>query len=352
MIEATIDLDALTRNIRRVVERISPAALMAVVKADAYGHGALPVAQTAVAEGVTWLGVLDAQTGLQLRQEGISRDVRMFAWLFSPEEEYASLIDADIDLGISHLHQLERVATARVSRSARLHLKIDTGLHRNGSTPEHWPALVTRALELQAAGHVEVYGVWTHIGEASEAEDSLAIARFDTAIRVAEALGADIRVRHLAASAAGYARADARFDLVRTGAFLYGIAPGDAVGPAEIGIEPVMTLTSRVTRVTTDGPRMRAVIAGGWLDGIPANAGNLVNVAIAGRRHSLTSVTATETECDTHGHPVQVGDVVTFFGSGVSGEEDLQQWADALGTIGEEIVVRIPRLVPRRYTRS
>lgn len=352
MTEALIDLGALERNIRRVVDQIAPATLMAVVKADAYGHGAPQVARAAVAQGVTWLGVLDAETGQRLRESGIGPDIRMFAWLFSPDEHFRRLIDADIDLGISQLYQLELIAASGATQVARVHLKIDTGLHRNGSTPELWPVFIARALELQAAGLVQVCGAWTHIGEASDAEDTLAIARFDAALEVAASLGADIRVRHLAASAAGFSRDDARFDLVRTGAFLYGIAPGDGVGPADIGIEPVMTLQARVSHVDSEGLRTRVWIAAGWLDGIPAHAAGLVQVAIGGVRHPIVTVSASVLECEVVGVAVRSGDVATLFGPGTFGEQNLAEWADALGTIGEEIVVGIPARVRRRYTGS
>lgn len=352
MIEVTVDLGALERNIHRVVARIAPSTLMAVVKADAYGHGALEVARAAVGRGVTWLGVLDAETGVALRGSGIGPEIRMFAWLFSPDEDYARLVEADIDLGISHLHQLERIARSGASRTARLHLKIDTGLHRNGSTESEWPGLVTRALELQASGIVDLYGAWTHIAEASDDEDTLAIERFEAALDVARSRGADIRVRHLAASAAGFARSDARFDLVRTGAFLYGIAPGGGVGPADIGIEPVMTLYTRVCSIERRDSGVVATVSAGWLDGVPPRAAGRVEVAIGGVLYPVASVSSTTFECDLRGSTAGVGDVVTLFGSGAAGEQSLQQWADALGTIGEEIVTRIPQRAPRRYVTS
>ena len=348
-IEATIDLGAVRRNIARVVDRIAPSKLMAVVKADAYGHGAVEVAQVAVARGVSWLGVLDAHTGVQLRVSGIDRRVNMFAWLFAPDEDYARLIDAGIDLGISHRHQLDRIAHSGASEPARLHLKIDTGLHRNGSLAADWPALISHALELQASGIVEIFGAWTHIGEASDDEDSLAIQRFEEAISVATRLGARIRVRHLAASAAGFARADARFDLVRTGAFLYGIAPGGGVGPADIGIEPAMTLSAPVTSIEHHAGISTAVIAAGWLDGIPVAAAGRVDIAIAGSRFKVSTVAADSMVAVGVKQGVQVGDIATLFGPGHDGEPTLDEWADALGTIGEEVAVGINPAVHRRY---
>ncbi len=356
MTDVLIDLDALARNIQRMSDRIAPSRLMAVVKSDAYGHGALAVARTAERLGVGWLGVLDAETGILLREHDIDSRMRMFAWLFSPDEDYARLIDAQIDLGLSSVAQLDQVESCAAGGRAQLHLEIDTGLHRNGSTAKDWPEFVARALELESAGVADVVGVWTHIGEASVEDDSIAISRFHDAVEVAGALGVDIRVRHLAASAAGQARADARFDLVRSGAFLYGIAPGDGVGPHDVGIEPVMTLRGTVAEVRASGGGSTAHIDTGWLDGVPPHAGGRVQVAIRGTLHLISSVSAHSCECSilavAHGESgaVAVGDVATFFGSGADGEQTLQHWADALDTIGEEIVLGVPRRLARTYS--
>jgi len=331
--------------------RVAPAELMVMVKANAYGHGLLPIARAAVDGGVRLLGVLDAESGLALRADGIGGQVRLFAWLFGPQEDYRSIIDADIDLGISHLHQLERIAASGSGVAARLHLKIDTGLHRNGASEEEWPLLIARALELQFAGIVEIVGAWTHISEASDDDDSDAIARFERAITVAEAIGARFAMRHLAASAAGFAREDARFDVVRVGAFAYGIAPGGGIGPSDMGIEPVMTLTAPVASVREHEGRTLARVAIGFADGLPGHAGGRGELAIRGRRHPIVgAVGAFGIDADVTGHPISAGDVAVLFGPGGSAEPSLQEWADALGTIGEELVVRVPPEVRREYT--
>lgn len=351
MTRATIDLGALTRNIDTLTARIAPARLMVMVKANAYGHGLVPIATAAVASGVRLLGVLDAESGLSLRSSGVGSEVRLFAWLFGPEEDYRALVDADIDLGISHLHQLERIERSGASAPARLHLKIDTGLHRNGASVEEWPGLVTRTLELQAAGVVKLVGGWTHISEASDEDDSIAIDRFRAAIGVADGLGAQFSLLHLAASAAGFARADSRFDAVRVGAFCYGIAPGGGVGPADIGIEPVMTLSAPVVSVTAgaEGDREIARVAVGFVDGIPGRAAGLVEIAIDGARFPVVRVGAAFLEADVTGSTLGAGATAVIFGTGDSGEPTLQEWADALGTIGEELTVRLSPRLERHY---
>lgn len=346
MIEVVVDLGAYRRNIARLTERVIPARLMAMVKADAYGHGLVRMAQEAVASGVRLIGVLDPRSGLILRERGIGPQVRLFAWLFDAGEDFRPLVDAGIDLGVSHRGELDRIAAAGSDRAAVVHLKLDTGLHRNGASEQDWPGLVRRAVELRDSGAVVLGGVWTHIGEASDDDDTAAIERFHRGITTAEALGAAFELRHLAASAAGSARTDARFDAVRIGAFTYGIAPGSGVGPADVGIEPVMTFSATVTGVRGG----LASVSAGYLDGVPQHAAERAEVTIRGRRHAVISVGAARLEVAVaEGTDVVAGDAVTLFGSGRDGEATLQEWADALGTIGEELVVRIPARIPRRY---
>lgn len=340
---ATIDLSAYRRNLARLAERVAPAALMAVVKADAYGHGLVPVARAAVEAGVAWIGTLDIETGLELRENGIPREVAVFSWLLGPDEDYAAAIDAELDFGVSSLAQLNAIAQAGASRRARVHLKIDTGLHRNGASIEEWPALVSRALAL--SDRIELVGVWTHIAEASDDDDSEAIERFRSAIDIAERLGATITVRHLAASAAAFARADARFDLVRIGAFSYGISPGDGVTPSSLWLEPVMTLTAPVTAVR-DG---LATVGIGYGDGIPSSAAGTLQVSIDGVPHEIVTVQLDRMTVDIGDALVRPGDPVVLFGSGADGEPTLQEWADELGTIGEEIVTRLSPRIRRRF---
>ena len=346
---ATIDLEAYRRNLSVIVARVAPAELMAMVKANAYGHGLIPVARAAVDCGIRFIGVLDAESGLTLRRDGIGSEVRLFAWLFGPQEDYRRLVDADIDLGISHLHQLERIARSGSERVARLHLKIDTGLHRNGASVEEWPPFVARARELEIAGVVEIVAAWTHIAEASEVEDTRAIERFDRAVAAAESLGARFSLKHLAASAAGFSRPDARFDVVRIGAFSYGIAPGDGIGPAELGLEPVMSLSARVSAIDVVGGRTLARLALGYTDGLPSLVAGRCSVTVFGCRFPIVAVRAGYSLVDVTGAEVTTGVTVELFGSGQEGGSTLQEWADALGTIGEELVAHLSARLPRHY---
>ena len=347
--EAVIDLAAYRQNLDTVTSRIAPAALMAVVKADGYGHGLVPVAQAAVAQGVGWLGTLDVATGLVLRQAGIGSDVRIFAWLLRADEDYRAAIDGDIDLGVSNLRQLRGIAASGARRPATVHLKIDTGLHRYGATTEEWPGLIREAVALQGAGVVTLHAAWTHLAEASDDEDSAAIGRFHSALAVADGLGARFALRHLAASAAGFARPDARLDLVRVGAFGYGISPGGGIAPADLGLVPVMTLVAPVVDVLARNGVRLAVVPIGLADGIPADAAGRISVAVDGIRRSVVSVGLNQLELDAADGEVRPGAEAVLFGTGERGEATLQEWADLLGTIGEEIVVRLAPRIPRRY---
>lgn len=341
--EARIDLAAYAQNLETVRAAVQPAAVMAVVKADGYGHGLLPIARAAVAAGIDWIGTLDIATGLELRADGIQ--AQLFAWLLGPDDDLRAAIEARIDLGVSSIAELDRVADAAASVPARLHLKIDTGLHRNGATEADWPQFVGRALELQRAGSADVFAVWTHIAEASDDEDTEAIERFERAIVVAEHLGLRVRLRHLAASAASLARADSRFDLVRVGAFSYGISPGGGITPRELGLVPVMTLSAGVIGVEAGF----AELAIGFADGISSGAAGVLSVAIGGTRYPIVSVRLDRIVVEVGDAAVQVGERGILFGTGDGGEATLQEWGDALESIGEEVVTRLTSLVTRRH---
>lgn len=339
-----IDLAAYRRNLDFVRERIVPAELLAVVKSDAYGHGFIPLARAAAEAGVTWLGALYPSTARELRAAGIDRRVRLLAWMYDPSERFHDAADLGIDLGVSSLHELRRISAHGGATPARIHLKIDTGLNRNGATSDDWPQLVEAAIAAERAGLVEIVGAWTHISEASDEQDTDSIARFHSAIALAEELGAAFDVRHLAASAASFARADSRFDLVRVGAFTLGIAPGSGLGPAEVGIEPVLTLSAPVVSVH-DGS---AAIAVGYGDGVSTRAVGRVSIAINGVRHPVVAVEVDRTVIEMAGS-VSVGDTAYLFGPAGHGEATLQEWADATGTIGEELVVSLSPRLTRHY---
>ncbi len=350
MREAIIDLRAFAANLRHIRSVIAPAELMVVLKADAYGHGRIAMARAAVEGGIRSLGALDLDTAVALRAAGITSDTRILAWLYPPGQDFSAAVAADIDFGVSTPDEVRRIAASSDSRRIpRLHLKIDTGLRRNGATEGEWPELVRTAVDHERRGLIEVHGVWTHIAEASEEEDTIAVRRFTDAITVAESLGARFTVRHLAASSAGLRRADVRFDLVRMGGHCWGIPSFDGVTPSDIGLIPVMTLRSSVIGVRGPVTERRAFVPVGYSDGVPTAAAGAVAVAVAGMLYPVVDVQRDWLELDVISGEVAVGDEAVLFGSGVNGEQTVREWGDLMGTLGDEIVTRLSPRIPRTY---
>jgi alanine racemase len=363
--EVRVDLDAVRDNVARL-RAGTTAELMAVVKADGYGHGMLPVARAALDAGASWLGVCTLDEALTLRRAGITAPV--LAWLLAPGMPRQEAVAADIDLSAASLTELaEVVSAARLAgRPARVHLKIDTGLSRGGATPADWPALLEAAGKAQADGAVEVVGVWSHFVYA-DAPGHPTIDRqlsvFHDGLALAERLGIRPRYRHLANSAATLTRPDTHFDLVRPGIAIYGLSP---VAGETYGLRPAMTARARVTltkRVaaatgvsyghtyTTDRETTLAVVPLGYADGVPRHASNSGPVQLAGRVRTIAGrVCMDQFVLDCGDDPVAAGDVATLFGSGANGEPTADDWAAAVGTINYEIVTRFGGVrVPRVY---
>src|SRR5690242_6185300 len=158
--QAVVDLDAIAHNVG-VLRSATAAEVMAVVKADAFGHGMVPVARAALAAGATWLGVTSATEALRLRADGITAPV--LSWLHGPGTDFERLIAADVEISVPSVGHLDAVAAAVRSRAVGVHLKIDTGMARSGAAVSDWPDLVARAAELERGGVLEVRGVWSHL---------------------------------------------------------------------------------------------------------------------------------------------------------------------------------------------
>lgn len=342
MIEFVIDLEAFARNLRTIRERVAPAEHMLVVKDDAYRHGLVPIVRRAVAEGITWIGALDVATGVEARAAA-GPDTRIFAWMLDGEADVRDALDADLDLGIGSTELLETVAAVATADDAiaKVHLKIDTGLHRNGVRPEAWPAFVARAAELEVAGVIRVVGIWTHIAEASDAEDDLQRGVYEDAIAAAHAAGLTPELRHLAASAAAFARPDFRYDLVRIGAFAYGIRSTDGPSDAELGITPIGSLRTEVLRVAN----VAVTVDGGFADGLFSTAARNLGAATPGGKRLVTAVRA-DTSSVSPWDGAEAGQSVTLLGGDADSATDL---AERIGTIGEEVLLRLSPEVPRSY---
>ncbi|MFI6984485.1 alanine racemase [Embleya sp. NPDC050154] len=368
--EARIDLDAIRDNIAAVRARVGSAAVMSVVKANAYGHGLLPCARAARAGGAAWLGTAVVEEALALRAAGDTG--RVLTWLWAPGDRFEDAVRADVDISVSGLWAMREVVdAARASgRTARVHLKADTGLGRNGCLPADWPALVDAGLKAQADGAVEVVGLWSHFACADEpGHPSIAVqlAEFTEMLAHAEGCGVTPEVRHMANSPATLLLPEAHFDLVRVGLVSYGLSPVPEVGgPADFGLRPAMTLAANlagVKRVPAGhgvsyghswiAPRETtlALVPTGYADGIPRNASNAGPVLVAGRRRTIAGrVAMDQFVVDLGDDPAAAGDEAILFGPGDRGEPTAEDWAVATGTISYEIVTRIGARVPRVYT--
>lgn len=341
MSRLVVDLGRIAANVETLRRRIAPAEYLFVVKNDAYGHGLERVVPAVAKAGVAWFGAFDVPTALRVRAVA-GADTRIFSWSTTDADHVAEAIDAGIDLGVGDAVHLERVAEVSAGRGARVHLKIDTGLHRSGVRPEEWDAFVRRAAELEASGDLVVTGIWSHIAETSDADDDEAREVFLGAVEIARAAGLHPATRHLAASAAAYARPEFRHDLVRFGAFGYGIRSAD--GPDRPGIVPAATLLASVTATAPDA----VTIDVGALDGLPSSLGGRVSVGTPGGPRALRAVGPVESGVDAW-PGAAVGDEVAVFGPGALGESTATTLAEAVDTVGEELLVRVSPLIPRAY---
>jgi alanine racemase len=366
--EARIDLAAVRANVGRLCAVSGSAEVMAVVKADAYGHGLLPVARAAVAGGASWLGTALLEEGLALRAAGVS-EPRVLSWLLDPADPWAQAVDAGIDLSASAPWAVASAAAAGrdAGQPARLHLKVDSGLGRAGSPADAWADLVAVALAAQATGDVRVVGLWSHLAYADDPHHPTTdrqLACFRAAVAVAEAAGVRPEVRHLANSAATLTRPDTHFDLVRPGLAVYGLSPvPELAGPAELGLRPVMTLAARLAlvkrvpagqgvsyfhRYTTTSDTNLALVPLGYADGIPRHASNAGPVLAAGAVRTVAgAVCMDQFVLDLGDDEAAPGDEVLLFGPGDAGEPAAQDWARAADTVAYEIVARIGPRVPR-----
>ncbi|TAM70003.1 MAG: alanine racemase [Microbacteriaceae bacterium] len=344
---AIIDLAALRANVRLLSETIAPVETMLAVKADAYGHGLIPVATAGLASGARSLAVLEIPTGLELRAAGIT--VPLFAWLHGTNTDFRAGIEADIQLGVSAQWQLQAIAAAHAGKPAIVHLKLDSGLSRNGATPADWPALVSAALAAERAGIVRIRAAWSHLADASVEDDEAALAVFRDGVAVARRLGARFEMLHLAASSAGIRMPAARFDLVRFGIAAYGISPFDDRSAADLGVRPVMSLQTDVVDLIGDRTGTVARLALGYADGVATAALGRAQVLLGGRRVGVVAIDVDSMLVGTGEVLPRIGDTALVFGPGDRGEPTAAEWADWASTIGDEIVAHVAARVPRSY---
>lgn len=402
---AVVDLEAVAHNGRRLAQ-VAGVPWMAVVKADAYGHGLGPIALTALSAGATWLGVAQLAEALTLRtlldEAGVARPAgkptgeapRVLTWLVpvmdparaaAEDSPLRAALAADLDLSVSTLPQLEAlVAAARAQGvAARLHLKVDTGMSRGGAMEEDLPALAAALRRAADEGTVDVVGLWSHLSRADEPTSGSTeehLVRYRQAEQIVREAGLNPPLHHLAATGGLLWHPAARMDLVRVGIGLYGLSPDPSVATsAELGLRPAMRLESALVQVkridagqavsyggTWSAPTDRWVglVPLGYSDGVPRAASSAGPVSVGGLRTSIVGrvcmdqvVVDLGPAVDETGAPLAapaaVGDTAVLWGSPEpSGQEAVptaDEWAQACGTINYEIVTRLGARIPRCY---
>lgn len=351
--------DAVRANVRHFV-RLTRGRLMAVLKADAFGHGS--VASAVREAGANSFGVASVAEALAVR--GVIADVPVLSWLNPLDADFESAVAANIDLGVcsaAALHAVVRAAS-RVGRPSRVHLHADLGMNRDGAPASEWRTLCELARRAEAEGHARVVGLMGHMSCADTPEHPRNVRErllFDAAVRTARRRGLAPGVRHLAATAATITGVGGDYDLHRVGAGLYGIDPSGTSRE----LRPALTLRAPVvssrrvaagvgvgygSQFTTDRPTHLALIPLGYADGLPRAASGRAEVSVRGRRRPLVGLISMDMAVvDTGEELLTPGEVVTLFGPGDAGEPTAAEWARWAGSIPHEIVTRIGGRVSR-----
>ena len=364
-----VDLSAIAANVRKVIQE-SKVDVCAVVKADAYGHGLVPIAQAANDAGAKWLGVALLEEAINLRTHGLS--IPIIAWLTPITEDFDSALRHDIDLGISSIALLEKVLAAgeRTGITPRIHVEVDTGMTRGGLLNE-WPTFLKKLSAATLSEKVELVGYFSHFARADEPNEIAnqhQVKKFIELLTELKATGVTPKYLHIANSAAALSNPSASFDFVRLGIAMYGLSPDlKTMGTSKsLGLIPAMTLRAKLhlvkqvpagvavgyggSAVTTSETKV-GIVAMGYADGIPRNATSATGVFINGERAPIIGrVSMDQFVVDLGANSkVITGDEVIVFGPGNAGEYTADDWASASETINYEIVTRIAARVPRIY---
>jgi alanine racemase len=366
---AIVDLDAIAHNVGVLARAAAPSIVWVVVKADAYGHGAVEVARAAIDAGASGLCVALVQEGVELRRAGVSAPILLLSE--QPLEQSETIVEHDLIPTVCSLDAVTRlVACAREARRETfdVHVKVDTGMHRMGVEPE---SALTIIEAVAASGVLRLAGLFTHLAVADEPEhpmNAIQLERLDHVVAAAASAGHRPGAVHAANSAATLALPDARRDLVRVGIAVYGIVPGDGVSGLCTDLRPAMRLEARVSRVARVGAgegvsyglrhvcpiaTTVATVPIGYADGVPRRLYEGGEVLIGGRRRPILGViTMDQLMVGCGDDVVAVGDEVVLLGQ--QGDEIIrpEDWAGMLGTIGYEIVCGISARIGRRHTRG
>lgn len=360
MREARIRPSAISHNVEVLRAMAGTPNMLIVVKADGYGHGAVTAARAALEGGANWLGTADLAEALELREAGITAPI--LSWLFGPGEDLAPAYEQGIDLGVSSIAQLERVAAVATQNApARIHLKIDSGLGRNGSDPRDWDMFFSRVAAAQKLRKVETVGIFTHLSGASGEADAAQGVVFDSGVALAQEYGIEPQIRHVASSIGTSDSPGLARDMVRVGAAAYGVPVtrryhGVGLVPA-MRVSGQVILTKRVAAglgvgyghtYKTGAETTLALIPLGYADGIPRHASSAGPVTIEGERFVVSGrISMDQLSVDVHDAVVREGQWAVLWGDPGEGEPSANDWAQAAGTIAYEIVTRLGPRVPR-----
>ena len=352
----TIDLEVIAANYK-TLKNLTGGQVLAIVKADAFGHGMIEVSNKLESIGVDMLGTADIDEAMELRKVGIKSPI--MAWLHSKNTQFGEAVSQDIDLGAASVATLEKVAVAatKVGKTAKVHLKVDTGLGRNGADLASWPALIQKAVQISSNGAVELVGVFSHLSGTSEKDDLEQLRVFEEAIETATKLGASFKIRHIAASLAALRYPSTRLDMIRVGAALYGIDPNDEVIARDYGLLPAMRVNSEVVHVKkvpaghgvsygylhkTKTESTLALVPFGYTEGFPRVATGQAEVSLNGKKYPvLARVAMDQFILDLGTDSAEVGDEVVIIGDSTKGEPSAEDLARAAGTINYEIVTKM-----------
>lgn len=355
-VEALVDLAAIAHNVRILAEHAGDAAIMVVVKADGYNHGAVEVARAALAAGAREVGTTTAAEAVALRAAGIEAPI--LCWLNTSDTDFAPAVAADIEIGVSARAQLESVAAAarKLGHRATVSVKVDTGLNRNGVLLAEFPDLLDLLHDLVTEGIVRFRALFSHLALADEPDhpvNNMQRERFLEFIATAKEHGLEPELVHLANSAAALTRPDLAFDMVRPGIAVYGLSPIPEI--SDFGLRPAMTFRARVLRVKhvaagegvsyghqwiAEHDTTVALIPAGYADGVPRTLGGRFSVWLGGaRRPGIGRICMDQLVVDLGDNAagVREGDTAILFG-GEPGQPHAQEWAETLGTINYEIV--------------
>ncbi|GAB4583297.1 alanine racemase [Nocardia sp. IFM 10818] len=355
-VETLVDLDAIAHNVRILTRHAGEAAVMVVVKADGYNHGAVEVAQAALAAGAREIGVTTVAEAVVLREAGITAPI--LCWLNTSDVDYTKAIENDIEIAVSSVAHLEAVAAAAraAGRTAIVTLKVDTGLNRNGASPTEYPQVLELLKQLVAAGTVRFRAIFSHLALADEPQhpaNDMQRARFLEYIATAKEYGLEPELVHLANSAATLTRPDLAFDMVRPGIAVYGLSPVPEI--SDFGLRPAMTFRARVVLVKrvaagegvsyghewiADRDTTVALVPAGYADGVLRPLGGRIDVALRGKRYPTVGRVCMDqlvVNLGANADDIREGDHAVLFG-GNDGDPHPQEWADLLGTIHYEVV--------------